>query len=114
MGLQWSRCSCEGRSRCPSSAFRTLIMAINDLSQAGKGDSPRPVNGDKYRENYDSIFKKKYPDWICNSCGSLYGKRPDGNPYGATYHLDACDICGLHGDVTEPRDFGHLREGWDR
>jgi hypothetical protein len=26
---------------------------------AGKGDSPRPVKGDDYRKNYDSIFKKK-------------------------------------------------------
>jgi hypothetical protein len=91
-------------------------MANNDITQAGKGDSPRPVKGEKYRENYEAIFKKKkkYPDWICNSCGSLYGKRPDGNPYGATYHLDACDICGEEREVTEPRDFGHLKEGWDK
>lgn len=26
---------------------------------AGKGDTPRPVKGDDYRKNYDSIFKKK-------------------------------------------------------
>lgn len=26
---------------------------------AGKGDKPRPVNMDKYRENYDAIFGKK-------------------------------------------------------
>jgi hypothetical protein len=26
---------------------------------AGKGDKPRPVDGDKYRENYDRIFSKK-------------------------------------------------------
>lgn len=25
---------------------------------AGKGDSPRPVRGDAYRENYDEIFRK--------------------------------------------------------
>ena len=25
---------------------------------AGKGDTPRKVNGDKYRKNYDSIFRK--------------------------------------------------------
>jgi hypothetical protein len=24
----------------------------------GKGDTPRPVNGDKYRDNYDAIFNK--------------------------------------------------------
>jgi hypothetical protein len=26
---------------------------------AGKGDSPRPVNGDAFRDNYDDIFRKK-------------------------------------------------------
>ena len=27
-------------------------------SQAGKGDDPRPVNGERFRSNYDRIFKK--------------------------------------------------------
>lgn len=26
---------------------------------AGKGDRPRPVNGERYRENYDVIFATK-------------------------------------------------------
>lgn len=26
---------------------------------AGKGDKPRPVDGEKYRKNYDLIFRKK-------------------------------------------------------
>jgi hypothetical protein len=26
---------------------------------AGKGDSPRPVDKDKYDKNYDRIFRKK-------------------------------------------------------
>ena len=26
---------------------------------AGKGDKPRPVDGDKFRSNYDRIFGKK-------------------------------------------------------
>ena len=26
---------------------------------AGKGDKPRKVNGDKYRDSYDRIFDKK-------------------------------------------------------
>jgi hypothetical protein len=26
---------------------------------AGKGDKPRKVDGEKYRSNYDRIFKKK-------------------------------------------------------
>jgi hypothetical protein len=28
---------------------------------AGKGDAPRPVNGAKYRANYDRIFSPKNP-----------------------------------------------------
>lgn len=51
-----------------------------------------------------------YPDWICKTCGCLYGNRPDGNPYGATWHPDKCDICGEETEVTEPRDFGYLKE----
>lgn len=31
---------------------------------AGKGDTPRPVNGEKYRNNYDKIFKKESPEVI--------------------------------------------------
>lgn len=86
---------------------------------AGKGDAPRPVNGDKFRENFDAIFppkvKRPYPDWICDECGRLHGKRPEGNPYGATYHIGKCGVCGTGGvDVTECRDFGHLKEGWDK
>lgn len=51
-----------------------------------------------------------YPDWICKTCGCFYGNRPSGNPYGATWHKDKCDVCGEVTEVTEPRDFGHLRE----
>ena len=91
---------------------------------AGKGDTPRAVNGDLYRRNFDHAFRpfpwrhengrKPYPNWICDECGRLHGKRPEGNPHGATYHIDECGICGTGGvEVTEPRDFGHLREGWN-
>ena len=31
-------------------------------SQAGKGDSPRPVNTTVYGENYDAIFRKEKPE----------------------------------------------------
>ena len=86
---------------------------------AGKGDTPRAVNGEAYRRNFEMIFptktKSPYPDWICGECGRLHGKRPEGNPHGATYHIGVCGVCGTGGvDVTEPRDFGHLKEGWDK
>jgi hypothetical protein len=29
--------------------------------QAGKGDSARPVKGDKWRNNFDAIFRKPKP-----------------------------------------------------
>jgi hypothetical protein len=29
-------------------------------NQAGKGDTPRPVDGEKFRANYDSIFRKSF------------------------------------------------------
>ncbi len=34
-------------------------MSQSNSNGAGKGDSPRPINGNKYRENYDEIFRKK-------------------------------------------------------
>ncbi len=34
-------------------------MNKNNTNQAGKGDSPRPINLTIYQENYDSIFKKE-------------------------------------------------------
>jgi hypothetical protein len=75
---------------------------------AGKGDTPRPVNGRIYRANYEAIFTPKYPDWICAPCGRAYGRRPAGNSYGATYHPGKCGVCGEATEVTEPRDWGHL------
>lgn len=87
------------------------------MSVNGKGSRSRVRNFDSYRDNYDSIFKKKkkpYPDWICQPCGMTYGKRPEGNPYGATWHYDKCGVCGNFTETTELRDYGHLREDWDK
>jgi hypothetical protein len=91
---------------------------------AGKGDSPRPVNGDRYRRNYEAIFLKEdslsdiltkvreqfpYPAWICRPCGEAHGR---GMPKGhvSTWHEDTCGICGRVTSVSEPRDFGHLKK----
>jgi hypothetical protein len=89
---------------------------------AGKGDTPRPVNSLIYRANYEAIFgltsvnkapkvtlvNPPYPDCICAPCGRAYGRNPEGNSFGATYHLGKCDVCGEATEVTEPRDWGHL------
>jgi rubrerythrin len=78
---------------------------------AGKGDTPRPVAGDKFRANYDAIFNrgKPYPVWICRPCGFAHGRFP-GQDRVSTYHEDTCGICGEETACTEPRDFGYLRQ----
>jgi hypothetical protein len=30
----------------------------------------------------------------------------------ATWHENTCDICGAEASVTEPRDYGHLKDTW--
>lgn len=57
---------------------------------------------------------KPYPVWICADCGLKYGMRPAGNFYGSTWHMDVCDVCGEEKPTTKPRDYGHLRDGWQK
>jgi hypothetical protein len=55
------------------------------------------------------IKEQPYPDWVCLTCGQEHGKgMPEGHV--ATWHLDICGICGLHTEVTEPRDFKHMKK----
>jgi hypothetical protein len=57
-------------------------------------------------------MKKKiptYPIWICHPCGMRHGNKKCGV---ATWHENACDICGVTAAVTEPRDYGHLKDTW--
>ncbi len=76
---------------------------------AGKGDQLRPVNGDRYRANYDEIFSPAYPAWICRPCGEAHGRgMPEGHI--STWHEDPCGVCGKVTSVSEPRDFGHLKK----
>lgn len=56
--------------------------------------------------------KTYYPDWVCSDCGAKHGKRPKGNPHGATYHNGQCGVCFEWKSVTEPRDFGHLNSSY--
>ena len=91
---------------------------------AGKGDTPRPVDGGRYRANYEVIFPKEdslsdiltkvreqfpYPAWICRPCGEAHGRGMPEN-HVATWHEDTCGICGRRAQVTEPRDFRHLKK----
>ena len=50
---------------------------------AGKGDTPRPVNRDRYNENYDAIFRKAPR---CKKCG---GPLEDNYIYGL--ECETCD-----------------------
>lgn len=54
-------------------------------------------------------MKPEYPHWICLDCGSKLGRKKPGV---ATWHIDECGICKKKTAVTEPRDFGHLKDGW--
>ncbi len=51
--------------------------------------------------------KNNYPEWICADCGAKHGNRTQGV---ATWHEGTCGICGEKKPVTEPRDYGHLKE----
>jgi len=59
--------------------------------------------------NKDKI--KDYPVWICSECGHKYGHH---SGRVCSWHPDTCDICGEERSCTEPRDFGHLKPGWEK
>lgn len=50
-----------------------------------------------------------YPAWVCAKCGTQYGRKAAGL---ATWHPGTCGVCLADAAVTEPRDFGHLRDDW--
>jgi rRNA maturation protein Nop10 len=50
-----------------------------------------------------------YPAWVCSECGSKYGRR---TPDVSAWHDGICGVCGKQTVVSEPRDFGHLRDEW--
>ncbi len=55
---------------------------------------------------------KNQPNWVCGPCGLKWG---NGWPKGhlGTWHDGKCGVCGKEDSVTEPRDFGYLRDFWD-
>ncbi len=57
---------------------------------AGKGDAPRPINGEKFRDHYDEIFRKGADDIVCLHCGS------DKDPFFSRIEPmgDYCPDCG--------------------
>lgn len=55
---------------------------------------------------------KNQPGWVCLDCGKKHGAGK-GNDI-CTVHEGTCGVCGKTKAVSEPRDFGYLREGWER
>lgn len=51
--------------------------------------------------------ENKYPAWICQDCGSKYGRWPKGHL--GTFHIGSqCGWCGRTDvPVTEPRDYSY-------
>lgn len=62
--------------------------------------------------NEDKEKHPEYPGWVCYRCGASHGKKTVGES--ATWHKGTCGVCGKDDHVTEPRDFGHLRDGWQK
>lgn len=62
---------------------------------------------------------KTQPDWVCDECGQKWGRWWDGPIYTgpsthyATYHSGLCGVCNEEKTVTEARDYGYLRQGWE-
>ena len=50
-----------------------------------------------------NMKEKKYPNWICQECGSKASKGKQFDV--STWHEGKCDVCGETKEVTEPRDF---------
>lgn len=48
----------------------------------GKGDSYRPVNRDRFNDNYDRIFGEQQ---------APASEAPEGDPFGAAWDDEACD-----------------------
>ena len=60
------------------------------------------------RKCYQPCQAIPYPAWICRPCGQQHGKKPKGSI--GSWHLGTCGVCGQSASVTQPRDFGHLKE----
>lgn len=52
-----------------------------------------------------------YPAWICSDCGDKWGRKECGD---STWHEGECGVCGSVAPVTEPRNYGYLKDGWKK
>lgn len=69
------------------------------------------MRSNDYSRNLVMFYKQAsdpaYPSWICRPCGKKHGKKPKGQI--GSWHAGTCGVCGKSADVTQPRDFGHLK-----
>ena len=59
-----------------------------------------------------SDIAQEQPAWVCSECGNKY--RAGEWFICSTWHIGECGVCGGKLPVTEPRDCGYLREGWNK
>jgi hypothetical protein len=66
------------------------------------------------------MAQSKYPAWVCHMCGMQHGNWYQAEEYigplnhCSTWHTGTCDVCkDVKVPVTEPRDYGHLRDTWN-
>ena len=104
-----SRDACLAARRGEISASR-MYEPSPDLPRRCEGYVPGPDDPDR-RTGRERWPNSDYPARVCISCGRRYGHNPYGNK-AATWHYGGCGVCGENGDVTEPRDFGHLKPEW--
>jgi hypothetical protein len=51
-----------------------------------------------------------FPRYLCAACTYRYGGQEPAS--GTTSHVGRCDVCGDHGRLTEPRDYGAFLRAW--
>lgn len=59
---------------------------------------------------------KEYPNWTCAPCGNKHGnkKRKFPSNHTSSWHYGKCDACEKNAFVTEPRDFGHFPNWYNK
>lgn len=58
---------------------------------------------------------KEYPSWACAPCGKEHGASKGKLVHiVATFHYGKCDVCGKNAEVTQPRDYGHFPNWFNR
>lgn len=58
------------------------------------------------------MIDKKQPAWVCDECAEKH-KAGKWFPY-STWHIGECGVCKQKKPVTEPRDCGYLKKGWNK